>query len=66
MAGYTRQSTYTDGDVIQASDSNTEFDQYWQRLTTLLDTLMTALQRKALLLVLSVMQVLQRLSTNYQ
>jgi hypothetical protein len=27
MAGYTRQSTYTDGDVIQASDSNTEFDQ---------------------------------------
>ena len=27
MAGYTRQSTYTDGDVIQASDSNNEFDQ---------------------------------------
>jgi hypothetical protein len=27
MAGYTRQSTYTDGDVIQASDSNVEFDQ---------------------------------------
>jgi hypothetical protein len=27
MAGYIRQSTYTDGDVIQASDSNTEFDQ---------------------------------------
>ena len=27
MAGYTRQSTYTDGDVIQASDSNTELDQ---------------------------------------
>lgn len=26
MAGYTRQSTYTDGDVIQASDSNSEFD----------------------------------------
>ena len=27
MAGYTRQSTYTDGDVINASDSNDEFDQ---------------------------------------
>jgi hypothetical protein len=27
MAGYIRQSTYTDGDVIQASDSNVEFDQ---------------------------------------
>ena len=27
MAGYIRQSTYTDGDVIQASDSNAEFDQ---------------------------------------
>ena len=27
MAGYTRQSTYTDGDVIDASDSNNEFDQ---------------------------------------
>ena len=27
MAGYTRQSTYTDGDIIQASDSNNEFDQ---------------------------------------
>ena len=27
MAGYTRQSTYTDGDVIQAADSNTELDQ---------------------------------------
>lgn len=27
MAGYTRQSTYTDGDIIQASDSNDEFDQ---------------------------------------
>ena len=27
MAGYTRQSTYTDGDVIQASDSNVEFEQ---------------------------------------
>ena len=26
MAGYTRQSSYADGDVIQASDSNTEFD----------------------------------------
>jgi hypothetical protein len=26
MAGYTRQSAYTDGDVIQASDSNNEFD----------------------------------------
>lgn len=26
MAGYTRQSTYTDGDVIQAADSNNEFD----------------------------------------
>ena len=26
MAGYTRQSTYTDGDVIQASDSNVEYD----------------------------------------
>lgn len=26
MAGYTRQSTFTDGDVIQASDSNNEFD----------------------------------------
>jgi len=25
MAGYVRQSTYTDGDVIQASDSNNEF-----------------------------------------
>ena len=27
MAGYTRQSTYTDGDVIDAADSNNEFDQ---------------------------------------
>lgn len=27
MAGYTRQSTYTDGDVIDASDSNNEYDQ---------------------------------------
>jgi hypothetical protein len=27
MASYTRQSTYTDGDVIQASDSSNEFDQ---------------------------------------
>ena len=27
MAGYTRQSTYTDGDIIQAADSNDEFDQ---------------------------------------
>ena len=26
MAGYIRQSTYTDGDVIQSSDSNNEFD----------------------------------------
>ena len=26
MAGYVRQSNYTDGDVIQASDSNIEFD----------------------------------------
>jgi len=26
MAGYTRQSTYTDGDVINAADSNDEFD----------------------------------------
>jgi hypothetical protein len=27
MAGYTRQSTYTNGDVINAADSNDEFDQ---------------------------------------
>ncbi len=27
MTGYTRQSTYTDGDVINAADSNDEFDQ---------------------------------------
>jgi hypothetical protein len=27
MSGYTRQSSYVDGDVIQASDSNAEFDQ---------------------------------------
>ncbi len=27
-ATYTRQSTYTEGDVIQASDSNDEFDQF--------------------------------------
>ena len=27
MAGYTRQSSYTDGDVIDAADSNNEFDQ---------------------------------------
>ena len=26
-ANYTRQSSYTDGDVIQAGDSNNEFDQ---------------------------------------
>ena len=26
-ATYTRQSTYTEGDVIQAADSNDEFDQ---------------------------------------
>ena len=25
-ATFTRQSTYTDGDVIQASDTNNEFD----------------------------------------
>ena len=27
MAGYTRQSSYTDGDVINAADSNNEYDQ---------------------------------------
>ena len=27
MAGYTRQSTFADGDVIQAADSNDEFNQ---------------------------------------
>ena len=27
MAGYTRQSTYTDGDVITAAQSNNEFNQ---------------------------------------
>ena len=27
MAGYTRQSTFSDGDVIDAADSNNEFDQ---------------------------------------
>jgi len=27
MAGYTRQSTFTDGDIINAADSNDEFDQ---------------------------------------
>lgn len=27
MAGYTRQSTFTDGDIINASDSNDEFNQ---------------------------------------
>ena len=27
MAGYIRQSTYTDGDVIDAADSNNEYDQ---------------------------------------
>jgi hypothetical protein len=27
MAGYTRQSTYANGDIIQASDSNDEFNQ---------------------------------------
>ena len=27
MAGYTRQSSYTDGDIINAADSNDEFDQ---------------------------------------
>ena len=27
MAGYTRQSSYTDGDVITAADSNDEFNQ---------------------------------------
>ena len=27
MAGYTRQSTYADGDIINASDSNDEFNQ---------------------------------------
>ena len=27
MAGYTRQATYADGDVIQAADSNDEFNQ---------------------------------------
>ena len=26
-ATYTRQKTYTDGDIIQASDTNNEFDQ---------------------------------------
>ena len=26
-ATYTRQSSYTDGDIIQASDTNNEFDQ---------------------------------------
>ena len=27
MAGYNRQSSYTDGDIINAADSNDEFDQ---------------------------------------
>ena len=27
MAGYTRQSSYTDGDVITAAHSNDEFNQ---------------------------------------
>jgi hypothetical protein len=27
MAGYTRQSTYTDGDIINAADSNDEYNQ---------------------------------------
>jgi len=27
MAGYTRQSTFTDGDIIQASDFNDEYNQ---------------------------------------
>ena len=27
MSGYTRQSSYNDGDVVQADDSNSEFDQ---------------------------------------
>ena len=27
MAGYTRQSTFTDGDIINAADSNDEFNQ---------------------------------------
>jgi len=27
MAGFTRQSTYSDGDIIQSADSNDEFDQ---------------------------------------
>jgi len=27
MAGYTRQSTYADGDIINAADSNNEFNQ---------------------------------------
>ena len=27
MAGYTRQSTYADGDIITAADSNNEFNQ---------------------------------------
>ena len=26
MAGYTRQSTFTDGDIINAADSNDEFN----------------------------------------
>ena len=27
MAGYTRQSSYADGDIIDAADSNNEFNQ---------------------------------------
>ena len=32
-ATYTRQSTYADGDVIQADDTNDEFDQLLAALT---------------------------------
>jgi len=45
-ATYTRQSSYTDGDVVQAADSNDEFDQLVLHLLHLQDTHTIILQEK--------------------
>ena len=47
MAGYTRQSSYTDGDVINAADSNDEFDQILAAFNNSTDTNTTVQQPKA-------------------
>ena len=48
-ATYTRQSTYTDGDVIQASDTNDEFNQLLAAFAASQDIHMMALLLKVVL-----------------